>query len=373
MIESVREVLARVARGESTLHDGLRAALRARQWQVEGEVQLRDGTSVLSLRSGLAPSVGPRGLDLLRRPLPIGLGVAFDPEEDWELRWPEGQGLGLWTSIAEVEDALLHPAPDQLAVLTRGPWFAVVADDGSLPARREGWMRVVTLFTGPDRAARFVAETASPPRICELEQAPWAMLAKRDDFDAVIVDPASAGEVTWGPDVPATLARGIDPRPGASVLAARTVAEIHLWLDQAGAARSGRSHTVRQSARGLTCDYTARFGESWRTVPFACVAPTPDPEDLGEGATQILCAGALLQDAHAALAQAGPSPLDLAAAARWLAQVLEVAQGDRIPFCALRTPRGASYWRGWPEHFAVDAIAGLLEVARGAQERPPLL
>jgi len=172
-----------------------------------------------------------------------------------------------------------------------------------------------------------------------------------------VFDPGFLDVPKVGPDFAGALGRGVDPRPGAGVLPARSVAEIHLWLDLAGASREGRTHVVERRPDGLAAVYEATFPMGRKRVAFAVTEPLRDPEDLGEGPSPLLCAGQLAVAVRARLLSLPDEPVRLtpanradgAVAARWLWELEKMLEGDQIPRSALRTPVGARTFRERPE------------------------
>jgi hypothetical protein len=139
---------------------------------------------------------------------------------------------------------------------------------------------------------------------------------------------------------------------------ARTVAEIHLWLDLMGAARADRRSVVEQRGDELCAVYQVRWERTdWGRPAFTPCEPRPDPEDLGDGPTAILCAGLLADAVRTRLGGFSEDPTAIrpeeraraALAARWLWELEKLLVGDEIPREALRTAEGARTFRTRPE------------------------
>jgi hypothetical protein len=377
MAEALRDLLARFARGAVSADDALRAVLAHPSWRVahdeQGEpevVELDDGTAlVVAVSAGEGRALD--GCTLVRQLAPAVGGVVIDPDEPWGrvFRPEQLPGLQCWARAVELERAIERPGPGQAALLFQGPWWVAVAPGTTDPAvvRQDG-LDVVTLLTAPDAVATF--RRTEPHRrleVAELGPELWEGLARRTDYDGLRLNPLRPLARVWPPHLPASLVAGADPRPGAAPLPARTVAEIHLWLDQQGA----RPDRRRIDARGPVAVCEAWFGYDRREIPFEAVAPTPDPEALGPGKTRILCAGLLVRQARGALAglpddlsSVDPRRLDAsqrqraARAARWLAEVEKLVEDGVVPFSALRTPEGAHLWRVEPDLFTAESLRG---------------
>ncbi len=384
MVDELRQLLARFTRGEVSADDALRAMLAFPSWRVwvddDGRletVDLDDGTTLVIAES--APDEGREfdGRVLVREVAPRFGGVVFDPDEPWGAVFRPEQlpTVARWATIVDLEQAIATPGPGQVETILQGPYWAVVTPGTSEPAvHRVDDVDVVTLLTAPDAVATF--ETTE--RFRGLATSPvgrevWEGLARRSDYDGIRLNPLRPLSRVWPPHLPASLVRGLDPRPGATPLPARTVAEIHLWLDQHGARPDKRTHVLRSTAEGLVAVYRAWWDYEPRSIPFEPVEPAdpakpePDPLDLGAGASRILCAGWLLGMARGALAGLPEDPARAnatqqeraARAARLLFELEKLVEGDRVPFRALRTPEGAHLWHREPAAFTADAVRAL--------------
>lgn len=375
MVDELRQVLARFKQGEVSADDALRAMLAFPSWRVwvddDGRpetVELDDGTTLVIAESAADEGRELDGRFLVREVAPRFGGIVFDPDEPWGAVFRPEQlaTVQRWATIVDLEQAIATPGPGQVETLLDGPYRAVVAPQTSEPAvHRVDGLDVVTLLTAPDAVATFeITERFRGLATITVGRELWEGLACRSDYDGIRLNPLRPLSRVWPPHMPASLVRGIDPRPGAAPLPARTIAEIHLWLDQHGARPDKRTHTLRSAARGLVAVYEAWWDYEPRRVPFEPVEPTPDPLDLGAGASRILCAGGLLEMARDALAGLpdDPSRADTAQrrragrAARLLLELEKLVEGDRVPFTALRTPEGAHLWHREPGAFTADAV-----------------
>lgn len=237
------------------------------------------------------------------------------------------------------------------------PWHAVVAPGEVDPVvHRADGLDVVTLLGDAEAVGTFTrTERHRRLEVVFVGPGVWQGLAGREDFDGVRIDPLRPTSDLLGPHVPTAFAAGEDPRPQAGPLPARTLAEAHRWLDQAGA-RADRREVAHV---GSVTTIRAWCGYDPREVRFVRVEDADDDGHLGEGRSPILCAGHLLTRARGALA--GLPRM------RWLAstdhrrrastalplvrQLLQEVEDGRIPFSALRTCAGAHTWHLFPEVF----------------------
>lgn len=388
---SIQAVLTAFRQGQRSQEDALRAIVSYPAWRVsvdkaeQPEIVLTDdGIPYLIAESSVDKGQLFDGRSLIRNMVPQFGGIAFDPDESWGIvikpeHLPEMQ---CWAQIVDLEDALLNPAPSQVNILQKGHWWGAVMPDSRHLAvyrdiHREGvlerYLNAVTLFTAPDAIKTFrTTDRYRNLAVVELGPELWQDLASRTDYDGIRVNPLTPRYALLPPHLPAALMAGRDVRTGAEPLPARTVAEIHLWLDLMGARPQKRSHTIRQTSKGLVVIYEAWWGYEKRQIPFTPVDLTPDPLDLGEGPSQILCAGLLLRFARGQLAglprfrwQANSDQRQRAARALPVLHELEkLVEGDAIPFTALRTPEGANFWHLKPEAFTAVAVAVMLRRAK---------
>lgn len=134
-------------------------------------------------------------------------------------------------------------------------------------------------MTAPDAAATFRrTERHRGLDVVRLGPALWGDLAKRSDFDGVRLNPLRPLAQLWPPHVPAMLVAGCDPRPNAEPLPARTVAAIHLWLDQHGARQEKRELSNRATPVGEVTVARAWWNYDRREIAFTRVAPRPTPK-----------------------------------------------------------------------------------------------
>jgi hypothetical protein len=369
------------SRGNAAPEAVLRAVAAHAKWHLpldergEPMVFAVAGEATELLIAEVAPPAGPHR-QVTGRELPDQIddldGIVLDPglPHAVVLRGEALDGLRRMARAEALAAAVAAPGPGQGSLIRGGPWWVLLGADGAPATARK---RLLPVFTGPDRAAAAMRVEPGWFQVAELDgSALWRGLAAREDFDGVAFDLHSAAESVHGPHLARGLAQGADPRPGADPLPARTIAEVHRWLDEAGAGPD-RPHAVvrREGEAELVSLYAVQIDHVPRKIAFALVEPTPDPEDLGAGPSRILCAGQLLLDARTDLSGLPAAGRDEAQrrrarrAARLLDQLREMLEGDRIPFHALRTARGAAHWRQEPELYT----AGWIEAQASAAAR----
>jgi hypothetical protein len=268
--------------------------------------------------------------------------------------------LAYWVSVLEVEDALLNPAPGQVSSLLSHEWFLLCTAGGDPLVEASDLFRVVHAISAPDRVRDFVHSrpVCRQSRIVSLlGQALFSKLRPRSDYDAILLHHGFEATEVVGPQGAALFDDGVDGRSSARVLAARTTAEIHLFLDLEGASRDGRTHQLEYLGQELVARYTARVAGSPRTWWFQPVSPSEDPLDLGSGRSAILCAGQLADLVRRLLRALPDGPANLypddrltaAGAARWAREIEKMLVEESIPRSAIRTPDGSRFVREFPE------------------------
>lgn len=312
----------------------------------------------------------------------------------------------------DLEELLASPGPGQVEALQRARWYVPAANQ-KLASSPPGWGHpTMTLYTHPDRA-----EAKQHPMV-ELDgRALYTQLGTRGDYVALCVNPMRSvgldGRLTIGlrlaPSFARGLARGVDLRAGAEPLPARTLAEALLWLDLEGFPWKDREIVPASRPDGSPDDGTTliqvRTDETsnWRLVgtssestaprptlspvfalaraeqlPASLPAPvppayrnlgarypnedlptlTPEAFDLGEGDTQILCAGLLAQKlyehdhwAPGCWFVSKRERLRAAKLAGWAHELLKLIPPgrDRLPRSAVHSIEGATFFHSRPE------------------------
>jgi hypothetical protein len=285
-------------------------------------------------------------------------GVAF------ELGTPHAVGLErevlteclAWWRAGEMR-GLFDGAEGDLAGTGAYPWH-VRTRDGVPLVEAYGGTLAIRLFATREAADLAVAE--APIEGAGLRVAPgseiFAHLAGRDDFDALVFD----AQPLWtsgmfGPAAVMALAAGDDPRPEAHVLPARSIAEIHQFLDEQSMAAEGRSHVLEYEGDRLVATYSGDLlGRGRGRFRFEPVAERGDGAECGPGVSAILCGGKLADllrrrmELLAGPPERGPwlRPF-LEETLRWTAELLKMTpEGvDALPRAHMRSADGARFMR----------------------------
>ena len=334
------------------------------------------------------------GRNLVREWLPNFKGVAFEPNRPWSVSC-SGEllpQLQRWAISIDLEEAIASPAPGQVAMLRDSPWWVAVKPGTQQPAvlndfdEISGYYRRIHIATAEDASRALATIRRHEVDVVQMEgKTLWSSLERSQNFDGIRINRYHPGVAIWPPHMPAALMAGRDPRPEVTPLPARTIAEIHRWLDYARFRRDKRSHVLRQKGDRLVAVYEAWMEYTPQEILFELVEPTEDPTDFGEGRTQILCAGCMVTEATVKLAglpERWWPPQEAweyfwaepALKEKWRRRAAEavsllrelkklIDDSGYIPFSALRTGDGARKWREFPEKFSADWIDRVLKKA----------
>jgi hypothetical protein len=143
-------------------------------------------------------------------------------------------------------------------------------------------------------------------------------------------------------------------------LRARTIAEIHHFLDEQGMSREDRPHQLEYVGDTLVAHYFGPIiGHPQRSFRFFPVEPASDPLSFGAGKTEILCAGKLADLVRRRVADFGQPdyetwegyPAYAAVAVRWTDELVKLLEPDldTLPRRTMRTFDGARFVREYPE------------------------
>lgn len=369
----------------------LRAVLRHPSWHVPVDDQNHPALWALGAQEFVAAQVAPRSPDggdarwlevdgrHLVRNLPADCaGVVFElatPAACVVERDASAEALAHWMSVLDAEDALAAPRPGQLGALLAHQWYVLCNADGDALADELGPYRVAHVFSATDRLRAF-AERRPAYRQTQLVRvagvALFAALSTRSDLDGVALHWGHEQTELLGPHAAGLMIQGVDGRSSARVLPARTIAEIHLFLDLEGCVRETRAHQLEYLGETLVARYSGTVAGGRRTWWFDVVEPTDDPLDLGVGASEILCAGQLADLVRRRLRALPDDParvdgegrLEAAGAARWAHELEKMLHEGALPRAAVRTPDGSRYLRELPEL----ATAGWIHDARRRAE-----
>lgn len=292
---------------------------------------------------------------------------------------------------AALQAMLATPAAGQLPDLLRATFWLEVQDGRPRLDRASDDTWCLLAYTDPHRAF-------GPLRALSGEEL-FRVFADEDRADALLVDRGNVlGEgderianLMLPPGFAVAALDGRDIRPGAAPLAARTPAEVELWLELRCFPQAGRRMVdaplpngpflLRAYVEGPRLTWRAQetvsaampLTELWSPV-FAVDDPQAGENDFGEGPSRILCPGLLA--AHFGAGKPGWFPYgtrlgigklvgarDRAWAARRLAIARELAKllppgGDRIPRTALLSVSGASSVRRHPQMLNREWIEG---------------
>lgn len=385
------DVLTGFREGRVTQDFFMRAVLRHPGWQVPVDEHDHPLLWTLDGRDFLAAQSSPQSPDgsptrwlacdgrHLVRHLPadcagvvFGLGTPAASVIDLAESAPS---LAHWVSVLDVEDALLNPQPGQADSLLDHQWY-LLADATCGPLIEEVHPFLVAhVFSAGDRLRDFLAHRPAY-RQSHIERrdghALFAALSTRSDYDAIAVHYGLDSTELLGPRAAALFSEGIDGRSTARVMPARTIAEIHLFLDLEGASREDRTHQLEYLGEQLVARYTATVTGSRRTWWFEPVAATEDPQDLGAGPSPILCAGQLADLVRRRLRALPEDPAALdpddrtaaGGAARWAGELEKMLDGAGLPRSAVRSPDGSRFLREIPQ---MATAAWIADARRRAQ------
>ncbi|MFN8612129.1 MAG: hypothetical protein U0931_31585 [Vulcanimicrobiota bacterium] len=264
-----------------------------------------------------------------------------------------------------VSEILDRPGPGQVETLLNHPWLTLGIGDLPVSTIHNQFVSLL-LFTDGRAWDRYLeVEAHSHGRLQLSGRELVTRLLGRSDFDAIYVDPHTQPErAPFPPSFVAELARGRDPRQVVNILPARSVAEIHLFFEDEGYPTP--AHQIIEERDQLVAQY-GRFR-------FSLVGAQSDPDDFGQGPSQILCAGKILRR----LSQ----HLDHLRLARWESgqagqalrllnelEKLMVPGSSIIERASLRSCEGARFWRdNWWLTQDLAATRALLEKSPGAAE-----
>ena len=266
--------------------------------------------------------------------------------------------LTYWASVLDVEDALLNPAPGQILSLLNHQWLLLRDAAGDPLVEEVDSYRVVHLFTAPDRLRGFIQSRPiyRQSSIADLDgRRLFEELSTRSTCDATLLHYGLDSTEVVGPNGAGLFVDNVDGRSCARILPARTIAEIHLFLDLEGASREGRIQQLEYLGDDLVAHYTGTVAGARRSWWFQLVQPTGDPADLGPGPSEILCAGQLADLVRRRLRALTDHRLDAdelqraAESERWVGELEKMLVGGSLPRSAVRTPDGSRYLREFPE------------------------
>lgn len=249
--------------------------------------------------------------------------------------------------MTEIAAAIARPAPGQLPLLLEHGWLTF---EHPVTTLLDG---TAFLFTSGEAAEDFLAglhrhpdlgdgwyEARVVPNVTpaydearlrgpETGHALFARLAALPELRLIRID---SRYWVLGSFAKSAVA-GRDLRPGATVLRARSIAEIRLYLDFQGAGE------VEHELVYLAGELVARYGDFY-------FYPVTEPLELGPDPTEILCAGMLAWHVRFKGDHAAEFPADVIERWRmWADEALKLVDPatDAIPPGRVRTPYAASW------------------------------
>lgn len=179
----------------------------------------------------------------------------------------------------------------------------------------------------------------------------FSELAKREDYDAVYINPHREPE--WRPLAPGEiflLSEGNEPRPEAAILKARCVAEIYEFLGNCGYYRESLKHEMEYCGDTLVAAYTVELtGRGIQTYRFFPCEEPGSKSDFGPGKSDILCSG--LQAYALRLRREDDDEEQIARYLRIVTDLKKLVEpgSTKIPRHTIRTVSGALFIMTFPE------------------------
>jgi hypothetical protein len=256
------------------------------------------------------------------------------------------------------------------------PFLVRTLDGAPILEPHQGFLSVHLFSSKPalDRHLAFETSLAAASIATMPGSEIFAHLNGRSDFDAVWIDPHRQGlSDPFGPALGFDICDGVDPRPEARIWPARSIAEIHAFLDQRDVPHMGRTHHLAYMGETLAATYSATNAEgSVRSFQFRPVGSQGSRRDLGTGTTQILCAGRILADLHVWRSRLGQTAPDSAAErAEGLARAAMTCFAQRtgqVMRRHLKTALGAKFVRDHPDIANVAWVEQTLAIALAARK-----
>ena len=256
-------------------------------------------------------------------------------------------------------------------------WIALWDDGKPLVIPFKG-LQGVLLFTAFDTIDAYFRNLTEPKSFQLTHMSGreiFALLDGRNDYDGVFINANSDLELfPFAPAQIHELANGRQPRPERRILNAKTNAELNHYLDECGMVEERPRHQETIDGKSVT-HYTGEIitGLEERSFRFHTIEDDGQPENWGEGPSEIICAGKLadLLRRRLEILENERLPLDVTMRqfvqtaitwARELQNLMDKTTG-RIPRRYMRTVDGARFLREYPQiaisQFADTALAQL--------------
>lgn len=365
-------------------------------------VRRMSGSELISAATDMASGID--GLLLHQKDSTLELGCEYFAE------------LKSLVGATELENILSAPAPDQVNSLMQAT-FLILTRDGK-PVVESGCTfnsKLLVAFTYTDKLSFFDSISEATPIKGENL---FAMLAETDYYDGLLINPTtkvgagsqSIHRLILSPGFAHNILRGIDIRPGAAPLPARSFEEIKLWLELAGFPGKNRKLIDAPLPEKTLVRATIPEPDAWTmtetdgskstqpgplwspvfSMPLDAppqaeadsfsIYPGENRSEYGPGPTRILCAGMIATRLNPRF-NVNPKQHNLGQsfllgrymdtysrrdASRRLALARELwkllPQGeDKIPRSALLTVEGAAYVREFPIALTRQWIEALIE------------
>jgi hypothetical protein len=284
-------------------------------------------------------------------------GIAFElgtPHAMGITKADQGDLLEHWARVIDVEMAMALPSPYDANRFLDLKWL-VLGTDGRASVTWCGNLLVVNGFTEYE-ALEYFRERDLTVSAMDVYGMPgrdlFGQLAARDDFDGVVVNHMHETWEPLSPNFVANILLGNDTRPNTgAVLRARSIAEIHAFLDQRGMSTK-RTHAMQYRDDELVAHYEGELNGDIVGFDFEPIVPLDDPLNFGPGASELLCGGLLFQSLRRFVAQLPGTRVEFNAmrlrgqavqADRWVRELEKMIPdgADSLPRTMLRTAEGA--------------------------------
>jgi len=276
-----------------------------------------------------------------------------------------------------LRDLLERPGPGQVQALLEFEWL-VLCNELPVAATHAGFwaMRLFTdsaalaLYAVPIVHWRSVFETVYPTQISGHEL--FEQLSQPGACSGIRVNAGhNPSSLEFGPGEAATLLQGVDPRPEARILRARSLAELDMFFSQQGM-HEVTQRTVCLAGQELS-QYTGRGALRDRRFYFHPVQLRGGSGELAPGRTMLLCAGRLADLVSRVLAVLDMLPSEVVAERTdWAAELVKLIdpETDRIPETELRDPFGRNQVADKPFFLEGAWLRESLETLRSAAGSP---
>ena len=354
-------------------------------WEIGDKNRIVALTENRPVNGVTAKAVTLSGRELVRSISDDAQGIAFELGTDHAVSFSRAEidgDLLHYASAIDCEQTLqtpLDPTAHQLASHCR---LLLMDDDRPFMDESSG-AALAYAFTTPDalgvwRRQRPALDWLTSARLPGAEM--FARVAAMDEVDGLQINPELQDVEPLSPFVLQSLANDVDNRFDVRILPARTIAEIHTFLDQMQVYRVSIEHEMTYRDDALVARYhgVAKGGRPV-SFDFTPVTPTDDPLHIGVHKSELLCPGWLASQLARAAAKL---PADVSSltdddivllenAMRWIAQLWALLD-DRPAFARteLLTVAGAATARKHPTIITLDWVNNVFsDLVRLERER----